>query len=127
MRTATSPNQRSCVLLVPAVGGWLTPSPIWRFARRRRPRSSRPEYPADLSGAMVELVVEVDRGGDQGQVAERLREVAQLLPGAADLLRIQAQMVGVGEHLLEDEPRLIQPPRAGQDIDVPERAQSEDA
>src|SRR5215467_6110672 len=98
-----------------------------RFARRRRPRSSIPEYPADLSGAVVELVVEVDRGGDQRQVAERLWEVAQLLPGAADLLRIQPQMVGVGEHLLEDKPRLIQPPRAGQGVDVPERAQGEGA
>src|SRR5262245_61930403 len=98
---------------------------MWPLAQRRR--SPPPEYPSDLSGAVVELVVEVDRGGDQGQVAERLREVAQLLPGAADLLGVQAQVVGVGEHLLEDQPRLIQPPRAGQRVDVPERAQREGA
>src|SRR5215471_2064065 len=97
------------------------------YTRRRRPRSSIPEYPADLSGAVVELVVEVDRGADQGQVAERLREVAKLLPGGADLLRIQAQVVGVGEHLFEDQPGLLQPPGAGQGVDVPERAQGERA
>src|SRR5262249_20654872 len=62
-------------------------------------RSPRPEYPSDLPGAVVELVVEVDRGGDQRQVAERLREVAELLSSAADLLGEQAQVVGVGEHL----------------------------
>src|SRR5215471_5479122 len=61
--------------------------------------SWRREHPSDLSGAVVELVVEVDRGADQGEVAERLREVAELLPRAADLLGIQAQMVGVGVHL----------------------------
>src|SRR4029077_6793850 len=108
-------------LLVPAVSGWLTPSPIWPPAQRRR--SSRPEYPADLSGAMVELVVEVDRGTDQGQMAERLREVTELLTGAADLLGVQAQMVGVGEHLLQDQPRLVKPPGAGEGVYVPERAQ----
>jgi hypothetical protein len=30
---------------------------------------------------VVELMVEVDGGADQGQVAEGLREVAELLPG----------------------------------------------
>src|SRR5215471_12534721 len=51
------------------------PSPIWPSAGGR---SSRPEHPADLSGAVVELVVEVDRGAYQSQVAERLGKVAQL-------------------------------------------------
>jgi hypothetical protein len=31
-----------------------------------------------------------------------------LLSGAADLLGIQAQVVGVAEHLLERQPRLVQ-------------------
>ena len=33
-----------------------------------------------------------------------------LLSGAGDLLGIQAQVVGVGEHLLERQPRLVQRP-----------------
>ena len=76
---------------------------------------------------MVELVVEVDRGTDEGKMAERLREVTELLAGGADLLRIQAQVVGVGVHLLEDQPRLVEPPGAGESVHVPERAQGEGA
>src|SRR5262249_30189190 len=41
-------------------------------------------------------------------------EVAPLLSGAADLLGIQAHVVGVGEHLLERQPRLVQAPGAGE-------------
>jgi hypothetical protein len=41
---------------------------------------------------VVELIVQVDRGADQGQVAERLREVAELLAGASDLLGVQPQV-----------------------------------
>jgi hypothetical protein len=48
------------------------------------------------AGAVVELVVEGDGGVDQRQVGERLREVAQLLAGLADLLGVQPQVVGVG-------------------------------
>jgi hypothetical protein len=44
---------------------------------------------------VVELVVEGDGGVDQRQVGERLREVAQLLAGLADLLGLQPQVVGV--------------------------------
>ena len=43
----------------------------------------------DIAGAVVELVVEVHGGADQGEVAEGLREVADLLAGRADLLGVQ--------------------------------------
>src|SRR6266550_8854872 len=85
--------------------------------RPRLPAAGPGEHRPDVAGPVVELVVEVDRGVDQGQVAERLREVAELLTGAADLLGKQAQMVGVSEHLLEDQPRLVKPPGAGQGVD----------
>src|SRR5215831_1982297 len=65
------------------------------------PATGPGEHSADVAGPVVELVVEVDRGVDQGKVAERLGEVAELFPGQADLLREQAQVVGVGAHLLE--------------------------
>jgi len=45
-----------------------------------------------------------------------------LLSGAADLLGIQAYVVGAGEHLLERQPRLVEAPGAGERLDVPERA-----
>ena len=53
------------------------------------------EYLLDVAGTMVELVVEVDGGVDEGQVAEGLGEVAELLAGEADLLGVQAEVVGV--------------------------------
>jgi hypothetical protein len=74
---------------------------------------------------VVELVVEVDGGVDERQVGERLGEVAELLAGEADLLGVQAEVVGVGEHLLQRQPRLLQPTRAGQRVHVPEGADRE--
>jgi hypothetical protein len=48
-----------------------------------------------------------------------------LLSGAADLLGIQAYVVGLGGHLLERQPRLVEAPGAGERLDVPERARRE--
>src|SRR5690606_16917198 len=76
---------------------------------------------------VVELVVEVQRRGDQRQVGERLGEVADLLAGRVDLLRVHAEVVAVGEHLGEGEARVLDPPRARQRVDVEERAQRERA
>src|SRR4051812_20077096 len=44
----------------------------------------------------VERGVQGDGGVDQGQVRERLREVADLLAGEGDLLGVQPDVVGVG-------------------------------
>src|SRR5215469_2196469 len=78
-----------------------------------------------MSGKAAERAVEVERGADQRQVGEGLREVALLLAGTADLLGVQAQVVGVGEHLLEGQPCLVKSPGAGERLDVPERADRE--
>jgi hypothetical protein len=48
----------------------------------------------------------LNAGADQRQVGQRLGQVSLLLAGAADL-GVQAQMVGVGEHLLERQPGII--------------------
>ena len=45
---------------------------------------------------------------------QRPGEVPLLLSGAADPLGIQANMVGVSEHLLERQSRLVQAPGAGE-------------
>jgi hypothetical protein len=57
--------------------------------------TSSSRYPFDIAWPAVELVVEVDRRVDERQVAERLREVAELLAGEPDLLGVQAERVGV--------------------------------
>ena len=57
-------------------------------------RHLSPPGPASSStdpASVVELVVEVDGGVDQGQVGERLGEVAELLAGEPDLLGVQAR------------------------------------
>src|SRR5215213_107557 len=53
---------------------------------------------------LPERPVEVEGGADEGQVGEGLREVAQGLAAGTDLLGVEPEVVGVAEHLLEDEP-----------------------
>src|SRR5690349_3746031 len=98
------------------------------------PRGIRSDHPAalrehgvDEARPVVELVVEVHGGVDEREVAERLREVAELLPREPDLLGVEAEVVRVGEHLLEHELRLVEEPRPRERVDVPERAQRERA
>src|SRR4028119_72833 len=74
-----------------------------------------------------ERPVEVEGGADEGQVGEGLREVAQGLAGVPDLLGVQPEVVGVAEHLLEHQARLVHPTCARQRLDEPERAQAERA
>src|SRR6266550_3286969 len=73
----------------------------------------------------AELAIEVHGRADQREVGERLREVAEQLAGRADLLAVETDVVGVGEHLLEGEPRLLHTPGARQRLDVPEGADRE--
>ena len=112
-----------------------------RADRRRRRRGDDPDRPGagttvslrlpiravGPKRGLAERGVEVDGRRDQRQVGERLREVAQRLAGRADLLGVEAEVVRVGEHLLERQPRLVEPPRPRQRLDVPERADREGA
>ena len=63
---------------------------------------------------------------------ERLREVTQRLAAGTGLLRIEAEMVGVAEHLLEQETGVFETLRVGapgprQSLDQPERTHVERA
>src|ERR687897_1229210 len=80
------------------------------------------EHRLDPASTVVDLVVEVERRVDERQVAERLREVAKLLAGQPNLLGVETEVVGVGAHLLQRQPRILEPPRASQRVYVPERA-----
>src|SRR3954453_85121 len=71
--------------------------------------------------------VEAGGGVDQRQVRERLGEVADLFPGQGDLLGVQPHVVGVGEHLLEGRPCVLDPAGPGEGIDVGEGAEREGA
>src|SRR5258708_21754128 len=55
----------------------------------------------------AQRAVKVIRGANQRQVRKRLREVAQNLTAVAGLLSVQAEVVGVTEHLLEEQPRFL--------------------
>ena len=54
-----------------------------------------------------EPAVEVVGGADEREVREGLREVAEVLAAWTELLGVQAEVVRVAEHLLEDESRSI--------------------
>jgi hypothetical protein len=75
----------------------------------------------------AELAVEVDGGADQREVGERLGEVAELLAGGSDFFGVEAEVVGVGEHLVERETRVVEAAGAGERFDVPEAADREGA
>src|SRR5258705_7805135 len=75
----------------------------------------------------VQVAIEVNRGVDEGQVREGLREVAKLLARAPYLLGEQAEVIAVGEHLLEHQARLVEAPGAGQRVNIPAGAQREGA
>jgi|SRR5262245_45801143 len=69
-----------------------------------------------------EAAVEIEGGADEGQVREGLKEVAEVLRLKPELLAVQPQVISVAEHLLEEEPRLVQVAHAGETLDMPEAA-----
>src|SRR5437660_10634839 len=73
-----------------------------------------------VAPAEVERAVEVVTGADQRQVRECLREVAERLPRPADLLGVEADVVRIGEHLLERKTGLFEAPRPRARLDVPD-------
>ena len=55
----------------------------------------------------VQLSIEVQHGGDEREVGEGLGKVADLFTGGIDLLRVEAEVIRVGEHLGESQPTLM--------------------
>src|SRR5215831_14672469 len=71
--------------------------------------------------------VEIEGGADERQMSESLRKVAKVLRLGPELLAIQPQMIGVPEHLLEEQPCLLEISHAGEALDVPEGTHREGA
>src|SRR4051794_2322560 len=99
--------------------------PTSQGERLRDGRLPSTEDGSDVVGTVLELIVQVDRRADEREMAERLREVTDLLPRRPDLLGVKTKVVGVGQHLLESQSRVVQATGARQRVDVPERADRE--
>ena len=57
----------------------------------------------------AESAVEVERRADQCKVRESLREIAQSLSAVSGLLGVKAQVIRISEHLLEEQPGILEP------------------
>ena len=72
--------------------------------------------------------VEVDRRGDEREMRERLREVAELLTGLSPISSAKSpRWFAVREHLLEHQAGVVEPTCPCECVDVPERAHRERA
>lgn len=71
----------------------------------------------------VELLAERHGGVDERQVGECLGETAELLARRSDLLGEQTDMVGVGEHIVERVPSLVDAAGLGEGLDIEEGVQ----
>src|SRR5262249_19967199 len=79
-----------------------------------------PHWPSRGVPGGRQSTVQIEGGTDEGQVRERLREVAQVLRLKAELLTVQPQVIRVAEHLLEEEPCLLQVAHPGEALDIAE-------
>src|SRR5215471_5874705 len=75
----------------------------------------------------VKRSVQCDRSVNERQMCECLREVSQLLATETDFLGVEAEVIGVGEHLLERKSSVFEAPGLRESLYVPERAQRERA
>src|SRR3954447_26089496 len=96
----------ACISRPPYLPGWVVSGHSTCRAARSPPSES-------AGPSAAQRPVQVERGADEGQVGERLGEVPQRLPAGARLLRVESQVIGVAEHLLEQEPRILQATRVG--------------
>ena len=79
----------------------------------------------DSPAFSIQGAADVHRGGNQRQVRESLREVSEGLPRQTDLLRVQAEVIRVSQHLFEGQSRFLEPAGARESLRQPERAHRE--
>src|SRR5215207_2359999 len=73
----------------------------------------------------AEGAIEVNGGAYEGEVGKGLGEVAQRLAPRPNLLGVEAEVVGIGEHLLQGEAGLVEAASLRQALDEPEGAEAE--
>src|SRR5581483_6924051 len=80
----------------------------WAMTARRPPTPTAQGGASAGEGGGAERAVEVEGSAVERDVGERLRDVAQHLAAGAGLLGERPEMVGVAEHALEEQARLVQ-------------------
>jgi hypothetical protein len=66
-----------------------------------------------LALALTQLAIEIEGRGYQREMSKRLRKIAEELTGRPDLLRVEAEVAAIREHLLEDQPGFVHTSGAG--------------
>src|ERR1700722_17319071 len=84
-------------------------------------------YSSPRGLATRERAVQISRSADQRQMRQGLRIISEVLSAPSQLLRIQPDVVGIAQHLLKNQPRLIQLSGACEALDEPERTGREGA
>lgn len=74
---------------------------------------------------LTQRSVEIERGANERHVGERLGKITECFAGGTGLFRVQPQMIRVTQHLLEHQPRVVEPrwsdaPGARERFDEPE-------
>src|SRR5690606_37154442 len=97
-----------------------------------RQAARRPLRATLFSVVTPQRAIQVHRGADQREVGERLGEVAQGLAAGTDLFSVEADVVGVAVHALEELARVVQEAGlgsagAGIGLHAPEGAEVEGA
>src|SRR3954454_12054789 len=89
----------------------------------------QPLWPTKRSmrGDLRERLVEVHRGADEAEMREGLWEVAEVAPRGIHFLGVEAEVVRVPVHLLEEEPGLVEVAGAREALDEPVGAHAERA
>src|SRR5688500_8553834 len=73
----------------------------------------------------LQRAVQSVRGADQAEVSERLWKIAEMLACGPKFLRVESGVIGVAEHLFEDESALQWIARTRQAFRIPKRAHAE--
>jgi len=71
---------------------------------------------------IIQSAVQIKRRADQGEMRERLGEVAQLFAFGAELLAKKTEMVGIAEHFFEEKAGLVEVAAAAEAFHIPEAA-----
>src|SRR5215469_673812 len=104
-------------------------SPLFFFCQGRAPCQQQCtnkletgclETQIEMRDHFLHRLIDTQTRANQGQMGKSLREVPQCFPGGCDLLGVQAHMIGIGQHMLQGEPRLLQATRSGQGFHQPE-------